>query len=480
MKLFRKKSHGVEGPPALEGVLLGRRLAGEQVLPMHGADLIWPRAEVPKHALVTGSPGMGKSETAMRMAYDLAVNCDAQVFYLDAKGDPRMAERFAALMKAAGRRTRVFPNERFDAWRGDWRAVSNRLLEAIEFAKVGPAAYYRDIAKAVLYLACYHPDGPPRSSEELLARLDSEALIAAHGPSALTKCSLTAEKVSEVRMRYKAFFDQIGLSVDGEWSWEDTDAAYFMVDSIAMAEQADGLTCLLFSDFGDFFTKRKRSKRLCVLLVDEFAAIARNTDMARVLEQARSFGVGLVFIPQTLAGLDDRAQEKRIVGSVGMVVMHAHPEPQDLASLAGSRKVLELSHRYEDGVYSEVANAQLSDRAKVEPDWVRELPVGSAWVIRRGRAAKVAIERAPELDPVALPRCEALDRPLKRPEGEAPKELSYLDLADQGAEPPQELSYLGSVEAGAFKELPYLDGAEEAPGEAPKELSYLDEDGPQQ
>ncbi len=450
MSLFHRKSHGVELPAMPEGVLLGRRLAGEAALPMHGADLLWPRAEVPKHALVTGAPGMGKTETAMRMAYDLAVHCDARVFYLDAKGDPEAAARFAALMAAAGRSTRVFPNERFDAWRGGWRAVSNRLLEAIEFAKIGPAAYYRDIAKAVLYLACYHPEGPPRSSDELLARLDSEALVRAHGEAALKKCSLTGEKVSEVRMRYKAFFDQIGLGVDGDWSWEDADAAYFMIDSIDMAEQADGLTCLLFSDFGDFFTKRKRGKRLCVLFVDEFASIARNTDMARVLEQARSFGVGLVFIPQTFAGLDDRAQEKRILGSVGLVVMHAHPEPDDLAALAGTRKVLELSHRYEEGVYSEVANAQLRDRPKIEPDWVREQKIGEAYLIHHGRAAKAAMNQAPQLDPVALPESEELDRPLGKPEDEAPRELSYLDLAGE---------------------------AEEVEEQAPKELSYLDDDG---
>jgi hypothetical protein len=473
MKLFRRKSHSAGQPVRPDGVLLGRRLAGDAALPMCGADLLWPRADVPKHALVTGSPGMGKSETAMRMAYDLAAYCDAQVFYLDAKGDPQMAERFAALMAAAGRSARIFPNERFDAWRGDWRAVCNRLLEAIEFAKIGPAAYYRDIAKAVLYLACYHPEGPPRSSEQLLARLDSEALIDAHGHSALTRCSLTAEKVSEVRMRYKAFFDQIGIAVDGEWSWEDADAAYFMIDSIAMAEQADGLTCLLFSDFGDFFTKRRHSHRPCVLFVDEFASIARNTDMARVLEQARSFGVGLVFIPQTFAGLDDRAQEKRILGSVGMVIMHAHPEPEDLAGLAGMRQVLAVSHRYEDGDYGEVASAHLEDRPKVEPDWVRELGIGEAWLIRRGRAAKVAIARAPEPEGVPLPECEALDRPLGKPEAEAPKELSYLDLPpggdrsiDAGPEP-------GGPAEEVDPDFSYLDSVE---AEAPKELSYLDDD----
>jgi hypothetical protein len=452
MRLFRRKSHSVEVPSAPKGVLLGRRLAGEQVLPMHNGDLIWLEDDVRKHALVTGSPGMGKSETAMRMAYELAVKTDAQIFYLDAKGDAEMAKRFAGVMKAAGRTARIFPNERFDAWRGDWRAISNRLLEAIEFAKIGPAAYYRDLAKSVIYLACHHPDGPPRSSDELLARLDAEALVDAHGKAALRKCSLTPEKVSEARMRYKAFFDQIGLGLDGGWSWEDTDAAYFMIDSIAMAEQADGLTCMLFSDFGDFFTKRKDRERRCVLFVDEFTAIARSTDMARVLEQARGFKTGLVLIPQTLAGIDDRAQEKRIVGSVGLVVMHAHPEPEDLAALAGTRKVLEVSHRYEDGDYSEAASAHLEDRPKVEPNWVRELEIGEAYLIRRGLAAKAAIERAPEPEGVVLPECEELDLPLERIEDDAPKELSYLDLVEQAE-------------------------GEEEEDDAPKELSYLDDDG---
>lgn len=450
MKLFRRKSHSVEVPSAPKGVLLGRRLAGEQVLPVHNGDLIWLEDDVHKHALVTGAPGMGKSETAMRMAYELAVKTDAQIFYLDAKGDVEMAERFAGVMKAAGRSARIFPNERFDAWRGDWRAVSNRLLEAIEFAKVGPASYYRDLAKSVIHLACHHPDGPPQSSDQLLARLDAEALVDAHGKVALRKCSLTPGKVSEVRMRYKAFFDQIGLGVDGGWSWEDADAAYFMIDSIAMAEQADGLTCMLFSDFGDFFTKRKDRERRCVLFVDEFTAIARNTDMARVLEQARGFKTGLVLIPQTLSGIDDRAQEKRIVGSVGLVVMHAHPEPEDLAALAGTRKVLEVSHRYEDGDYCEVESARLDDRPKVEVEWVRELEIGEAYLIRRNLAAKAAIKRAPEPEGVVLPEREALDRPLEKIEDDDPKELSYLELLEQG------------------------EGEED---DAPKELSYLDDDG---
>ncbi len=145
----------------------------------------------------------------MRIAHQVATQTDAPVFYLDAKGDRPAAERFCALMRAAGRRVRVFPNEPFDAWRGDWRAIVNRLLEVIEFVPEGPAAYYRDIAKTALQLACNHPDGPPRSSAELLGRLDYELLLNAHGPSTAV-LSLPRDKVSQVRLRYEAFFGQMG------------------------------------------------------------------------------------------------------------------------------------------------------------------------------------------------------------------------------------------------------------------------------
>lgn len=48
-------------------------------------------------------------------------------------------------------------------------------------AKHGPAAWYCDVTKAVVDLACEPPQGPPRCSEELLERLDLEELKRAHG-----------------------------------------------------------------------------------------------------------------------------------------------------------------------------------------------------------------------------------------------------------------------------------------------------------
>ncbi len=228
---------------------------------MSGPNLLWPFEQMRRHAVILGASGTGKTETSMRIAHELAIKTDAQVFYLDAKGDRGAAERFSALMRAAGRRVRVFPNEPFDAWRGDWRGIANRLLEVIEFAPEGPAAYYRDIAKTALQLACNHPDGPPRSSAELLERLDYELLLNAHGPSSAL-LSLPRDKVSQVRMRYQAFFGQLGCALDGEWSWEDADAAYLLLDSVALGEDAAGTARVLFADFAHYFALRKERRAL--------------------------------------------------------------------------------------------------------------------------------------------------------------------------------------------------------------------------
>jgi hypothetical protein len=413
-------------PAVPEGVVLGRRLAGEPALPPSGPDLIWPFEAMPRHAVILGASGSGKTETAMRIAHETATRAEASVLYLDAKGDRPAAERFCALMRAAGRRVRVFPNEPFDAWRGDWRAIVNRLLEVIEFVPEGPAAYYRDIAKTALQLACNHPDGPPRSSEELLGRLDYELLLNAHGPTTAV-LSLPRDKVSQVRLRYEAFFGQMGRALDGNWSWEDTDAAYFLLDSVALGEDTAGAACLLFADFAHYFTMRKERERACLLFADEFSAVAGASDVAMKVEQARSFNTGLVLIPQTLSGMGPLTQRDRILGSVETLICHALNEPEQIAALAGARQAPELTHRFGEGLREREGFLRVGERPKVPPDRIRDLPVGTAWIIRRGRAAKLAVHRAPAARRIDLPDAEPLDPPLERVEVEAPKEVSYLD-----------------------------------------------------
>ncbi len=428
--LRRRRQLADSPPPVPEGVVLGRRLAGERALPMGaGGSLIWPFEDMCRHAVILGASGTGKTETSIRIADEVAVKTDAQVLYLDAKGDRGSAERFVARMREAGRSVRVFPNEPFDAWRGDWRGIANRLLEVVEFVPEGPAAYYRDIAKTVLQLACKHPDGPPRSSAELLMRLDYELLLNAHGPSSAV-LSLPRDKVSQVRLRYEAFFGQLGCALDGDWSWDDADAAYLLLDSVALGEDAAGTACLLFADFAHYFTQRKDRERRCVLFVDEFSAIAASSDVAMKVEQARSFNTSMVLVPQTPSGMGPRIQRDRILASVETVIVHAVNEPEEIAAMAGNRQKISLSHRYEEGVHSREGFARQEERPKVDPDQIRSLPTGTAWVIRRGRAAKVAIEPAPAGGQGALPESQALDRAPEAVEVAAPKEVFYLDEED--------------------------------------------------
>jgi hypothetical protein len=410
-----------------EGAILGRRLAGERALPIGpGGDLVWPFADMCRHAVILGASGSGKTETSMRIAYEAARKSDAPIFYLDAKGDREGAKRFCALMDTAGRRARVFPNQPFDAWRGDWRGISNRLLEVIQFAENGPAAYYRDIAKTALQLACNQPQGPPRSSAELLERLDYERLLDVHGPSSAV-LALPRDRVAQVRLRYQAFFGQLGVSLDGGWSFEDADAAYFLLDSLALGEDTAGAASLLFADFAHYFATRKPREQPCLLFADEFAAIANSSDVAIKVEQARGFNAAIVLVPQTPSGMGPVTQRDRILGSVETVIVHALNEPGALTELGGMKRVMELTHRYEDGIYARQGHARLERRPKVDPDEIRSLTSGIAWAIRRGLAAKVAIKRAPSHCGMHLPAPAPLDPHQQRTEVAAPKEISYLD-----------------------------------------------------
>jgi conjugal transfer pilus assembly protein TraD len=378
------------------GVVLAKRVGGERALPTSEGLVVLSPERLCRHMLVCGATGSGKTETLLRLAWTIAKTSETPVFYLDGKGDRKTAQRFSGLMADAGRECRVFPNEPFDGWRGEAHEIQGRLMEIVDYASDGPASWYRDVAKNVLGLVCEHPDGPPRSSGQALDRMDIEALRSAHdGSNALA--ALAKDQVRQVRLRYQAFFGQTRGMLDGGWAWEDARAAYLLLDTLRLREETNGLARLLFEDFAHYFTTRKPREQFCVLIVDEFSALASGTSMAGRVEQARGFHTGLILAPQVVAGMGDEQQAERILGSVETVVCHRVNTPERIAALAGTRERPEYSMHYDQEGANGEGSVRIQHQFKVEPNAVRSLQPGEAYLISRGRAMRANILTAPDL-----------------------------------------------------------------------------------
>ncbi len=404
--------------------MFARRLGGERALPTVGRMVLLSPGRLCRHVLVCGATGSGKTETVLRLAWTVAKRSGAPVFYLDGKGDRDTAGRFCELMADAGRATRVFPGEAFDGWRGEAHEIHGRLMGIVDYAPDGPASWYRDIAKTTLRLVCEHPDGPPRSTREVLARMTPAVLRAAH-PGSSAAGALTDTQIGQVRLRYEAFFGQTRGALDGGWAWEDTPAAYLLLDSLRLREETQGLARFLFEDFAHYFTSRKARHQFCVLVVDEFSALASGGGMAGRVEQARGFNTSLILAPQVVAGMGDETEAARILGSVETVICHRVNTPEDIITLAGTRQVIEYSTHYaEDGATGE-GSARIQHQYKVDPNKVRSLPPGAAYIISRGAAMKAQIEQAP-----------ALTVPLPQPAETATRETVFTDRAAAPQPPP--------------------------------------------
>ena len=416
------------------GFVIAHRLSGERALPVAGRNVLLSQARLCRHVLVCGATGAGKTETVMRLAWVVAKETDAPVFYFDGKGDRETAERFCGLMTDAGRVTRVFPNERFDGWRGEAHEIQGRLMEIIDYSSDGPAAWYRDVAKTTLRLVCEHPDGPPRSSGAVLARMDHVLLAAAH-PSSSAVAALKPAQVAQVRLRYEAFFGQTRGALDGSWAWEDTQAAYILLDSLALKEETAGLARFLFEDFAHYFSNPARKPRgqFCMLIVDEFSALASRAGMAGRVEQARGFNTALVLAPQVVAGMGDETEAERILGSVETVICHRVNTPEEIIALAGTKLGMEYSTQFAREGATGAGSARSQHQFKVDPNKVRGLDPGKAFLISRGRAMKIEVPRAPTVR-APLPEVEraAID-----PSQHGPSAVASPDaVADSTTSPP--------------------------------------------
>jgi Cdc6-like AAA superfamily ATPase len=375
------------------GFELGRHVEGDRLLPTSRGRVAMPLARLEKTVLVIGAPGSGKTETVLRLAHGVATSSDWPAFVIDAKGDRNTQQRFGRLMQQARRRPCLFPDRPYDGWRGSPREIAGRLVQLIDWADEGGGAYYRDLSVNLVRAACAAPQGPPRSSCELLARLDKTALLdlwAGHD-RAQAIAGFKPEHVDACRQRYAAFFDATEGQLDGDWALEDTDAGYLLLNELLYGEETSKLGRFLVEEFKQYLAARNRQGRQVLLIIDEFSAIADGERVARMIEVVRSHGAAVVLAPQAYEGMGGEQASARILNAAHTVLLHAMPDPEPIVKAAGTRLVVEQSLQHQAGVSTDLGSSRQQHQLKADPNDVRRLREGMCYVLGSGRAQKVQV-----------------------------------------------------------------------------------------
>jgi hypothetical protein len=368
-------------------------------------EVVIPQREQRLVMAVLGIPGSGKTFTLLRRVW-IAAQAGMRVVFLDCKGtDPGLAWQVTCAYRLAnpGAIVGYWPTQPLDCWRGDGMAIANRLLAVEDWASEGGGVYYRRMATLAIQLACTAPSGPPRSSGDFLRRLDLRKL------QQLWRGDQTAQQDLEqfaadptvmagLRGRYSAFFRSLAGKADGCWGLEDVDLAVLTIPTIASRQDADAAVRLVLEDLGHFATKRKARVGDDVLLVlDEFSAVQGGTEQAiHLAERLRDVGVPVVFGAQSPEGLGDERQQWRLLHIVGGgLVLHQTPDPDTLVQLAGTIRAPEQAWQLDPWGPAGQARVHMTDRPRVDPNQVRQLHPGEAFLVHGGRAIKLSILQAP-------------------------------------------------------------------------------------
>jgi hypothetical protein len=371
----------------------------------HGLVVV-PRPMQSRSRLIVGTSGTGKTTDIEREGFRAARD-GRKFFLIDGKGtDPGFVERALAgyLWGNPHARVALWPELPMDGWRGNPATIHNRLMAMLGWTE----PYYQDVASLLLRLALNAPgeDGPVRSSQQLMARMDPELLVRLyeHDPDRRREAeSLVgrdqARAVKGAIGRFANFFAAVSGSFDAGpagWSFEDVDFAYLRAPYLAGRQDADAAMRLLLEDFAHYATLRKpRKGEDATLVFDEFSAIAGGREAAiQLVERVRDAGCALYLSAQSADGLGDEAQQRRLVGACsGGLLLHAMPDPETLLRAAGVVKVVEQTWRLDTQGPTGNSSARIGERPRIEPGAVQQAREGEAWFIARGRFEHLMVAR---------------------------------------------------------------------------------------
>jgi hypothetical protein len=371
-----------------DGVLLGRWVKGDKPLPVRGSGMIWPFEQLKYHAVIFGEPGSGKTETAMRMAHDVAAKAGAPVFWLDAVGDADLAERFTDVMGAVGRRTFAFPDEPFNAWRDNPDLIADYILD------MSVIAADRDLAELILVTVLKYSPDPPRSSDELLERLDYDSLMK------FDPLNIAQHIDRESHQRMLTHLGQAirGLdgNFDGDRSWGELDAGYFRVDAEPPVRGTSSLPRFLLNHWTLYLRRCEPAGPSLMVISGLTEDLLSAEELRHLLGQAKLFNAGVILIWDSPEDIGPKGDSSKIFAAVWTTIVHRSGRLEGIDGIIGEKTVPETETAYHErhGELQPEFLVRQVEKPKLSQADFANLPTGTAWIVESGGVAKVQIEPA--------------------------------------------------------------------------------------
>jgi hypothetical protein len=184
------------------------------------------------------------------------------------------------------------------------------------------------------------PVGPPRSSQEFLARLDEQWLKFAYAGKmhwyAQRKIKKLRAHIYETSLTYDGFFDGVAGGLDGTIAYEDADAVYIGLDGDALKEQAVGMARYLLEDAAHYAKHRKAPGVRTLCIIDEFGALGIS-NVVGLYEHMREAGLSMWASAQSHAGLG--SDRDNVLAASSIKIPHRCGDPEELVKYAGQREV---------------------------------------------------------------------------------------------------------------------------------------------
>ncbi|QJU56281.1 hypothetical protein SCB71_21290 (plasmid) [Herbiconiux sp. KACC 21604] len=352
------------------------------MLPAHAASV---------RALLVAESGTGKTVLLSDLML-CALEAGWPVVFIDAKGDPADAEKLQAVARTLGRTAEV--GGRWNLFTGTADQITSKLMRLMP-PPDGANQYYLNEIRGVLQVV--QSVSPVSSVDDLRERLTRpenfiddrvDLGIVLHK---VDRDGTTAGEraLSSLLVELRPLQQWIGP--DG-WSYANPQADIRIVPLSPISDTQARLGDLLLLDLRNYLATRleQRDKTPTLVVVDEFPQLVTGAtdpgDTATSLyETARSAGMGLILVAQSVAGLSrDEISRRRALSSGAALIFGRSKDPEDVVQYAGTVMQMEASGA---ATGEELKSGRAQHTFLVPPQDVREAADGAFWIVQAGGIA---------------------------------------------------------------------------------------------